>query len=282
MKAPIKSRLTLPLTLLLSLAAAGEGLAQTTTYSYRSNSRAAVRRAYNTEPDRSRYFEILAGQSAAAMSLQFKNNGERPIYINDLGLSSSAGNIGPLKSIKWRKLRTTGTGPVTVRFGGFSKDSIIGGAVSICWERRAIRPQATTVKLDDSPALKFLFNSPDYLTLSTLSLSYDLMLRFAADNHPIEPFLGAGLGLSINSLKMPHVRGYTNAATFSVPVEVTGPGFLTELLAGVRFRVAGQMHLTAEMGYRRNTVAFDREISGERDTVTVGGTYYTVGAGFKF
>lgn len=238
-------------------------------------------RAYYKQPSRNSYFELFLGGGAPDLSLKFQNDGSRPIYINDLGLWSSAGNIGPLKEVQWKKLKTGGVGPVAMRFTGYNADKVVGGAVELGWEKRFIKAQKCMFTLNDSRPLNFTFATADYLTVTSLYLVGDLMVRLTKD-FPIEPYLGAGLGISLNTLKMPHVRGFTKTAYFSAPTNDFGVGFVLSVPVGVRLKIADTIHLVGELKYQSNTLLFDRGIPGESDSLKISGMYFNVGTGFSF
>ncbi|MHB0996104.1 MAG: FlgO family outer membrane protein [Elusimicrobiales bacterium] len=230
-----------------------------------------------------KYFEVFFGRGikAPAMDLQFKNNGSHPIYTGDLGIYSSGGSLGPLTSVKWSKLKTSGVGPVSIRVVGFGADKPLGAAFGVEWERRTIAPQRTSFKLNDYGPFPFMFHEGGYLTVNSLSLTYNLMLRFTTD-FLVEPYIGVGVGLSLNTIHMPHVKGYTNSSFMSAPTDDFGIGFLFPALAGIRLKVSDQLNLVGEIKAQKNTIRFDRGLPGEKDSLCIKGVYVNLGAGVRF
>jgi len=239
--------------------------------------------SYSARAEKVRYFEVFLGRAfgVPSMDLQFKNSGNQPIYTRDLGIATPWGNVGPLKSVSWKHLKTTGQGPVSIRFVGFGPGSLLGGALSLEWQRTAIAPQHTAFKLNGYGPFPFLFNASDYITVKSLSLTYMAMVRFSTD-FPIEPYIGLGAGISLNSLVMPHIKGLTDSAFMSAPTNDFGLGFVFTVPAGLRVKVSDQMHLVGEVKMQQNNIRFDRGIPGERDSVKIKGIYLSLGAGYKF
>ncbi|OGR66073.1 MAG: hypothetical protein A2X31_12700 [Elusimicrobia bacterium GWB2_63_22] len=229
------------------------------------------------------YFEVFYGRGLGApvMNLQFKNNGTQPIYTRDLGISTQWGNVGPLKSVKWSRLKTEGSGPVSIRFTGFGPGRVLGGAAALEWQRTTIAPQLTAFKLNDYGPFPFLFNAGDYITVNSLSLTYTAMLRLTTD-FPLEPYIGAGVGISLNTLEMPHVKGLSNSAFLSAPTKDFGLGLVLIVPVGLRIKVSEQMHLVGEAKMQKNSISFDRDIPGEKDTMSIKGLYLNLGAGYRF
>jgi len=232
------------------------------------------------------YFDVFIGGGEPQLTLQFKNNGNKPIYINDVGLSSSLGNIGPLKSVKWEKLKTGGYGPVSIRATGFSvtksdPDGHFGCAFELGVEKRNIKSQSASVRYDDSQPLNFTFTTSDYFSMTSVSLSWGIRGRVGTSS-PVEPYIGAGIGLSYNKLTLPRVKGFTESSAFASPVEESALGFVFNVPVGVRFKVSERFSIVAEWRYQSNSVSFNRDVTGESDHVTVKGYYYHLAGGVKF
>lgn len=233
-------------------------------------------------PSKERIFEVFFAGGSPNMALKFKNDGTRPIYFSDLGLWNSTGrDIGPLQTVQWKKVKTSGYGPVSIRFSGYEAGKAIGGSLELGYERRFIQAQKCKFYINDSPALNFTFSSAKYLTMNSLSLVGNLLLRFTQD-FPVEPYIGVGIGISLNTVVMPHVRSFTESTYFSAPTNDFGLGFIFNAPVGVRLKLSDNLQLVGEVKYRSNTVLFDRGIPGETDSVKVSGYYFNLGTGFAF
>lgn len=225
------------------------------------------------------YFDIFGGQGSPNMALEFSNP-YNTIYLNQLGLSGPAN--GPYQSVKWDKLKTAGFGPVGIRFGGYDNGNV-GGALEIGMEKRNIKRQTTTFALNDTQK-NFRFVGGDYLSVTSVYAVGNLMFRFPRRTR-VEPYIGVGLGISLNRIHMPHVGGLKNASSFflTAPTDDTGAGFVFNVPLGVRLQLTQKTQMVAEMRYQVNRIMFDRGgISGEKDTLTVSGVYFNLGMGFNF
>jgi len=226
------------------------------------------------------YFDIFYGMGSPNMSLEFANPSNTIFGTSHLGLPVGSSFTGPFRSVKVDKIQTAGFGPVAMRVGGFGNGNA-GGAFEFGLERRNIKQQTTTVSMNGGAPKGLIFLTDDYLTLTSFYMAGNLMIRFTK-KAPVEPYIGFGLGLSLNAVSLPYVKGYTNSATFSAPTDDFGLGLVFNIPFGVRFKVADKTQLVAEMRYQVNTLTFDRGVTSERDVITVSGVYFNVGMGFNF
>ncbi|HNW42938.1 MAG TPA: FlgO family outer membrane protein [Elusimicrobiales bacterium] len=222
------------------------------------------------------YFDIFMGLGSPNIALEFENP-NNTIYLTALDITGPSN--GPYRSVKWDKLETAGFGPLSMRVGGYGNGNV-GGAFEFGVERRNIKPQTTTWSLNGHAPGTFTFSREDYLTVTSFYMAGNLMVRFTKKT-VVEPYMGLGLGLSLNAISLPYVKGYTNTSTFSTPTDDFGLGLVFNVPFGVRIKT-GTMQLVAEMRFQLNTMSFDRGITGESDTITVSGGYFNVGLGFNF
>lgn len=222
------------------------------------------------------YFDIFLGMGSPNMALEFTN--PTPIPAHELDLPAEY--AGPYRSVRFDKIATAGFGPLAMRVGGYGNNNT-GGAFEFGLERRNIKRQSTTVYLNGTPkSLRFL--TDDYLTATSFYMAGNLMIRFAKKS-PVEPYIGFGLGLSLNAINMPSVEGYTNTTTSKVPpTNDFGLGLVFNMPFGIRIKVADKTQLVAEMRYQINTIMFDRGVMSDSDTLTISGLYFNVGMGFNF
>ncbi|OGR68321.1 MAG: hypothetical protein A2081_01880 [Elusimicrobia bacterium GWC2_61_19] len=233
------------------------------------------------------FFDIFMGFGAPDMKLEFSNaNGNITLSNlpgdtnNDLGidLNSIIGHAD-YRTVTWDKLKTEGVGPIAFRVGGFGKGAL-GGDIELSYEKRNIAAQDTTWSLNGGAPGNFTFTSNDYATVKTFGISGDLLIRHAGKK--VDPYFGIGLGLSLNSIELPYVKGFTNGS-FVRPTEDMGLGFMFRIPVGLRMKIAEKTQLVAELRYELNSISFDRGgVSGESDSIVLSGVKFIVGMGFDF
>lgn len=235
------------------------------------------------------FFDVFLGFGSPAMNMEFSNaNANITLdnsYNNDLGIC--VGNTCPVvptvskdyKTVTWEKLKTEGFGPIALRVGGFGKRAL-GGDLELSFEKRNIAAQDTTWSLNSGAPAKFTFGTNDYATVKTFGISGDLLIRHAGVK--VDPYFGIGLGLSLNAIELPYVKGYTNGS-FVKPTEDFGLGLMFRIPVGMRIRIADKTQLVAELRYELNSIRFDRGgVRGESDTILLSGAKFIVGMGFNF
>ncbi len=228
------------------------------------------------------FFDIFYGFGSPTMDLEFSNSNNNitldSTYTNDLGIAK-AGGTADYNSVAWTKLKTEGAGPIAIRVGRFGKGAV-GGDIEFSFERRNIAAQTTTWSLNGGAPAYFKFNRNDYATVKTFGMSGDLLIRHAGAR--VDPYIGIGLGMSLNTITLPYVKGFTNG-TFTRPTEDLGIGLMFRVPVGLRLKIADKTQLVAELRYELNRISFDRGgVSGESDTITLSGAKFLVGMGFNF
>lgn len=230
------------------------------------------------------FLDVFTGFGAPGMKLQFRNSQPNITLnntaANDLGISvGSLGSDTHFKTVTFEKLATGGLGPIAVRYGRYGKGAL-GGDVELSFGKCNIKKQTAGLKLDGAGAGNVTFGADDYATVRSLGLTGGLLLR-----HPgrrLDPYIGVGLGLSLNHIDLPRVKGHTNSSVLSRPVEEMGVGLMARLPAGLRVKLGGSLQLVAELRYELNHIFFDRKISGESDTMTLAGVRGLAGLGYMF
>ena len=147
-------------------------------------------------------------------------------------------------------------------------------------EKRNIKPQSTTWTLNNGSPGNFTFNNEDYLTVTSFGISGDLLIRVPGEK--VDPYFGMGLGLSLNSIELPYVQGFTNSSTRSRPVDQMGIGLMFRLPVGARIRINDKTQIVTELRYELNSIGFDRDIKSEEDRIVISGVKFLVGMGFNF
>ena len=230
------------------------------------------------------FFDIFMGFGAPNMSLEFTNSNNNikldNTYTNHLGINVT--NFSPARyfnSVKFDKLTTEGFGPIAFRVGGFGKGAI-GGDLELSFEKRNIAAQTAAWTLNGASAGNVTFSSNDYATVKTFGISGDLLIRHAGKK--VDPYFGLGLGMSLNAITLPYVKGYTNGS-FVAPTEDFGLGFMFRIPVGLRIKAGKNTQIVTEFRYEMNRIGFDRGgVSGESDVIVLSGAKFLVGLGFTF
>ena len=192
---------------------------------------------------------MFYGFGAPNLDLEFSNSNNNIVlrnnYTNELGI-----NYWPTKpypaynyiyragTVSFEKLKTGGYGPIAMRVGGFG-NSVIGGDFEFSMESRKILAQDPVSTVDGNAAAVSL---PDaYATVKTFGMSLDLLLRVPTEK--VDPYMGLGLGLSMNTIELPNVRGINSVA----PTSEFAPGLMFRIPIGVRVRTSNHMSFVAEM-----------------------------------
>ena len=104
------------------------------------------------------------------------------------------------------------------------------------------------------------------------------MYRFS--DKMIQPYVGVGLGMTLNFVSSPYVYGYTNGS-YGPSFNDVGIGLLSRIPLGVRF-VFNDFMAFAEYRPTTNYFTFDRGIANETDECYMTMNAVNFGAGFKF
>ncbi|MBU2530770.1 MAG: CsgG/HfaB family protein [Elusimicrobia bacterium] len=250
---------------------------------YQPKTQAAPTKTYAKGANEYSFFDLFVGFGAPNIILEFANPlGNISLdttYTNDLGVAIYAGGTGDYKSVKWTNLLSEGTGPVAMRVGGFGKGNI-GGAMELSLEKRNIKAQDAKWSLNSGPERNFTFLVDDYLTVISFGISGDIYIRHVGKK--VDPYIGMGLGLSLNSITLPYVKGFTASSTPSRPVEQMGVGLIFRLPIGMRIRLDKKNQIVTELRYEMNSIGFDRDIKSEEDRIVIHGVKFLIGMGFGF
>jgi len=222
------------------------------------------------------FFDIIMGGGSRNIDISYENSGNG-IYFNQIGFTASGISNGPYREVKIEDLEGIGMGPVGIRVGGFGKGAI-GGDFEFSVSRHDVEPQSAAGTRNGLPTNFNLPTGGNYLTMTSFGFSGDLLIRVPTKK--VDPYIGMGLGISLNRVQMPYVYGFTNSSVFSRPVDDFGVGLMLRVPVGMRIKFDPKFHLMAELRYELNTVFFDRGISAESDTITSSGMRFVMGIGF--
>ena len=248
---------------------------QQTTYQQPQPAPAPVARAPKGEFEYG-FFDIIMGGGNRTIDIAYENSGNG-IYFNQIGFTASGISNGPYSEIKIEDLQGVGAGPVGIRVGGFGKGAL-GGDFEFSVSRHDVEPQRAAGTRNGLPTTFNLPTGGNYLTMTSFGFSGDLLIRVPTKK--VDPYIGMGLGISLNRVQMPYVYGFTNSSVFSRPVDDFGVGLMLRVPVGMRIKFDEKFHLMAELRYEMNTVFFDRAIATESDTITSSGMRFVMGIGF--
>ncbi|MCM2266823.1 MAG: CsgG/HfaB family protein [Elusimicrobiales bacterium] len=254
---------------------------------YQAPAPAAQARPYVRGENEYGFFDVFMGFGAPSMSLEYTNTASNItisndyLVNNDIGIKVPSFPIGGVnyRSVKFDKLATEGFGPIAFRVGGFGKRAL-GGDLELSFEKRNVKAQTAAWTLNGASAGNVTFSSNDYATVKTFGISGDLLIRHAGKK--VDPYIGMGLGLSLNSIELPYTKGLSNSTVMSRPGDDFGVGLMFRIPIGMRIKAGSNTQIVTEFRYELNTMTFDRGIAGEDDRITLSGAKFLIGMGFTF
>jgi hypothetical protein len=221
------------------------------------------------------FFDMFVGGASGTMDLTFRND-FNPIHNWELDFINTAATF---RKVTFTKLQTTPvTLPVGFRVGGFGK--VFGGDVEFSYISRQVKAQSATAAFNDGAPGSFDINLKDYFKVSVFSFSGDLLMRLS--NSAVQPYLGVGLGLTLNRVYSPYIYQFDTAGTFGKPLDDFGLGFTFRIPIGMRIKMGDAVSLYGEYRFVLNTFTFDRGIKNEQDSVTMNMGQAVMGLGFLF
>ncbi|OIN95760.1 hypothetical protein AUJ66_08320 [Candidatus Desantisbacteria bacterium CG1_02_38_46] len=224
------------------------------------------------------FIDVLVGYSlSTTMDLKFKRSTNMYAHWIGITLNNNANYV--LGSISWKNLKTSGTIPFGLRIGGFF-NSVLGADVEFSYESHNIVPQSVKCTVDGNPNWTFNFTTSDYLTVKSIPIWIDLLIRAPLD--VVEPYFGAGFGFSLNFIDGPTLKGYTKSSTFSAPTYEMELGFGVRFPFGLRIHLGNNTSIFVEGRYQINEVSFDRDIKNENDSVSTKSLQFLCGIGSLF
>ena len=222
------------------------------------------------------FVDFFTGYSTAKMDLRFERS--KKMYANWVYVNIVDDSDYIFTSISWTDLETHSSIPFGLRIGGFS--GIIGGDIEISYGSHNIVPQEIRFDLDGVDFGDFTFTTDDYLTVKSLLLGGDLLMRIPIGI--VDPYFGIGAGFTFNSIESPYLKGYTKSTTFSSPTKDTEVGFNMCLPVGLRIRMGNDISLFVEVKWYTNMVSFDRDITDEDDSLNLESTQLLAGLSVLF
>ena len=229
------------------------------------------------------FIDIFIGPSNATMDLKFESDS---YSIGEVDLSLDLNGSGTLDSnvkhrkINFEKLETKSVVmPIGIRIGGFTGKSLIGFDFLLSYLSRELKKQNTSVTYDDYSTYGFSFYRDGYIKVSMFAMSIDLLLRFSS--RQFQPYMGIGIGLSINNTYSPYIYQY-RSWEWEKPLNEFSLGFLYNIPLGIRFTLDENTSLFAEYRYTYNTFGFDRGTSNETNNINLSISQFLFGVGFNF
>lgn len=222
------------------------------------------------------YVDVFLGGGNRTIDITYENDGTAKVDLGEVGLTPAGAEY---REVKLEGLEGSGMGPVGIRVGGFGK-SALGGAFEFSVNQHVVEQQSATVLKNGVSSTINLPSGDNYLTMTSFGFLGNLFIRHAGKK--VDPYLGMGLGLSLNRVQLPHAYGFTDSSVLSKPVDDFGVGVMLNFPVGMRLKLDPKTHIVAELRYELNTVFFDRAIANESDTISSSGLRFLVGVGFGF
>ncbi|MHB9155700.1 MAG: FlgO family outer membrane protein [Endomicrobiales bacterium] len=218
------------------------------------------------------YFDVMVGGGSGTMDLKFKNT----VYsVRETDIDIDLNNSGYIESgstsreVSFLGAKTQSSSlPIGLRISGFGKH--FGGGVEISFYSQRIIKQR---------AAKFNFSVDDYLSVSVMNFGGDFMARLS--DKMIQPYLGLGVGLTLNNVTSPYISGY-NSGIWQKPHSEYSLGFLFKVPVGIRVMIGDSASLFAEYRMVSNFFYFDRGIKSEKDSVSMTTNLTLFGASAHF
>ena len=202
------------------------------------------------------FADVYGGFAASKADLAFENK-RSGLSCAELGLGAPCPAGAQSLSFKDLKL-SQNLPPLGVRMGAFDKH--LGGALELSYAAQDVDKQNSTLSAGGVAQGSYGFPAERYLRLSALGIAAQIFLRYPSEF--IEPYLGFGVGLTLNKITSASVSGAPSA-----PLDEASLGFMLQAPAGLRLRLGERWAFFTEGRYVYNAFAFDRGAAGEKDTV---------------
>jgi TolB-like protein len=218
------------------------------------------------------FFDVIVGVGSKSMNATFNNSG----YVGGI---YSPYKIPGVTKLEFQNMTGIGAGPVGLRVGGFGEGNI-GGDFEFSLTQNVVQPQALSISVNGYSPVTFSNYFPktdNYLTMTSFGMSGDLLIRGVGK--VVDPYIGIGLGLSLNSIQSPFIWGYSSSGAYT-KLDEFGVGFIFRIPVGMRIKLDPTTQLNMELRYELNSVSFNRGISGESDNILAQGVRFVMGIGF--
>jgi hypothetical protein len=216
------------------------------------------------------FFEFLTGSAAGSMDLSFSNS-INPIDEIDLSLDFDGDGTlesnETLTSLEFEDLEVAkAANPFTLRFGIYEK--VVGMDFDMSYYNVDLKAQDTEAVYDGWNETSFSFYVDDYFNVRTLSLGLDLFLL--PEKGPLYPYIGGGIGMTINTLESPYIYSYDDSGiSYSKPFVSSKLGYLFRFILGGKLMLGESFAFLMEYRVSKNSVSFNRGITGEEDKVKI-------------
>lgn len=219
-------------------------------------------------------FFILASKTSK-IDLKF-DNGKRTIKEDELALdlngNGALNSTYGLNQLEFKELASEFSMPIGLRFVGYGKNWGFGWELS--YSEASISKQTTTAIYNNATPVGFQFTGTDYMKMGVFTfLSGDLLFRFAKG--PFQPYMGIGMGFTLNTLTSQYVR------QSSGKLEAMGIGFVARFpIMGVRLKIGESTSIFGEYRVASYGMNFDRGYTDEKDNFTIKSNQILIGIDF--
>jgi len=216
------------------------------------------------------FVDLIFGKNSGTMDLTFNNNTK---YVSETDVNFNLdGN--PATNLKHKKLSFTELqtetigGPIGIRFCDFSEQKHLGIGMEVFYVASRLSSQQT-ILYADATKYNFTFYSKDYLDVKSFSMSFDLFLRLG--KKIFQPYVGFGIGVSINGIYSPYIQKYVSSTDTSgtPPLNTLGIGLTYKVPYGLRVKLGKNSAVFIEMRSMNNTVWFNRGRYTDDDSVSL-------------
>ncbi|MFC2091236.1 CsgG/HfaB family protein [Elusimicrobiota bacterium] len=229
------------------------------------------------------FIDIFFGSNNGKMDLSFSNTA-RQIDESELSMDFhfGAGYPEAYSEISFEDLETDASMPIGIRLSVFN--NALGMDVELSYSKVLTIDQDTQATYDNSRTVNFDFGwSSEYLSVKSFAMAIDLLL---SPGNNFRPYIGAGLGMTINKIESAYIKQWYNAGTassiFKTPLDQTSLGLLVRIPMGFRYTFDNSFGIFGEYRYSRNYFTFDRNINSEKDSIilTAGQLLFGISVGF--
>ncbi|MCX5781882.1 MAG: FlgO family outer membrane protein [Elusimicrobia bacterium] len=222
------------------------------------------------------YLDLFLAISAGGKGdVTFQNS--RGFSRNDFNLNSAC----PASFTKFTLTNSTFdmSNPIGIRASFFSEKGYVGGAFDLMYYSSQLATQITKASFNGGAASDFNLSVSDYLKITTFLFDFDLMVRYPGKI--VQPYIGFGLGLSINSVSSSYIKGFQNGV-YGTGFSETDLGVGINIPIGIRFQFNNDIGAFLESRTMTNNINFSRNyVSGDSDTIAAKNSFTMLGVSFK-
>lgn len=231
------------------------------------------------------YLDFYTGSGDGKMDLVFKHGRGRTIASSELGIFFDNDGDGSytdsrnFSNVRFPGAKAVASMPIGLRLQ-IMPSKHWGMGMEAMYYSYALAKQQTKASYGGN-AGTFTNALDDYLKVDVINpVSMSLMYRLT--NKTIQPYVGVGLGMSINIVSSQKIRGYDTATrTWENSFTDFNIGLMTHIPVGIRL-VFKDWVAFGEYRQSTNYFVYGRGIEDEADEVYMMMNYFNFGAGFRF